>query len=173
MMSGILSHVSLGADNLDEVAAFYDIVMPVIGAKRVMTIYKHTSGTPLPNENKDGIFEEMGSGTSPTLCPPEEAEAVCIAYGKYYPEFFVGRALDKKPATNGNGVHVAFHCKSQAMVNAFYEVAIRSGAVCNGPAGPRPHYGPQYYGAFMIDPAGNKIEAMYWDMGVWGYCTLL
>jgi len=58
------------------------------------------------------------------------------------------------------GVHVAFHCKQRAVVDSFYEAAIGAGGTDNGPPGLREIYHPTYYGAFVLDPDGNNIEAV-------------
>ncbi len=58
------------------------------------------------------------------------------------------------------GVHVAFASEDRATVDAFYEAAIAAGGKCNGPPGPRTEYHPSYYGAFVLDPDGNHIEAV-------------
>ena len=60
----------------------------------------------------------------------------------------------------GEGTHVAFRTDSRAQVDAFYEAAIAAGARDNGPPGPRPKYGPNYYAAFVFDPDGANIEAV-------------
>ena len=61
----------------------------------------------------------------------------------------------------GEGVHVAFEAESRAQVDAFYEAAMGAGGRDNGPPGPRPHYGPNYYAAFVLDPDGANIEAVF------------
>jgi len=48
------------------------------------------------------------------------------------------------------------------MVDAFYKKALELGGKDNGEPGPRAHYGQGYYGAFITDLDGNKIEAMHW-----------
>lgn len=58
-----------------------------------------------------------------------------------------------------NQMHVAFRADSEAMVQAFYDAALKAGGVDNGPPGPRDQFG--YYGAFVLDPDGNNIEAVY------------
>ena len=58
------------------------------------------------------------------------------------------------------GVHVAFASGDRATVDAFYDAAIAAGGVCNGPPGPRTEYHPTYYGAFVLDPDGNNVEAV-------------
>jgi catechol 2,3-dioxygenase-like lactoylglutathione lyase family enzyme len=86
-----------------------------------------------------------------------------VAYGKQYPEFWVQKPIDGYPASVGNGTHFGFVAASREMVRAFYRAALEAGASDSGEPGPRPHYGPQYYGCFVRDPDGHKIEAMYWD----------
>jgi catechol 2,3-dioxygenase-like lactoylglutathione lyase family enzyme len=56
--------------------------------------------------------------------------------------------------------HIAFSAKSHAEVDAFHEAAIAVGAKDNGAPGPRPLYHENYYGAFVIDPDGNNVEAV-------------
>jgi catechol 2,3-dioxygenase-like lactoylglutathione lyase family enzyme len=56
--------------------------------------------------------------------------------------------------------HVAFAAKDRASVDAFYRAAIAAGAKDNGEPGPRPQYHQNYYGAFVLDPDGNNIEAV-------------
>jgi catechol 2,3-dioxygenase-like lactoylglutathione lyase family enzyme len=58
------------------------------------------------------------------------------------------------------GVHVAFAADSRAQVDAFYEAAIAAGGRDNGKPGIRAQYHPTYYGAFVLDPDGNNIEAV-------------
>ena len=59
----------------------------------------------------------------------------------------------------GNGTHLGFSARSKAQVMKFHEVALREGGSNNGEPGPRPDYGPDYYGAFIYDLDGNKLEA--------------
>ncbi len=57
-------------------------------------------------------------------------------------------------------LHVAFEAGSRAQVDAFHAAALRAGASDNGKPGPRQHYHPDYYGAFVLDPDGHNIEAV-------------
>jgi catechol 2,3-dioxygenase-like lactoylglutathione lyase family enzyme len=57
------------------------------------------------------------------------------------------------------GTHIAFAAPTRADVDAFYHAALAAGGRDNGPPGLRPHYHPDYYGAFVFDPDGNNIEA--------------
>ena len=57
-------------------------------------------------------------------------------------------------------VHVAIRAESRAQVDAFYKAALAAGGKDNGKPGLRPHYHATYYGAFVLDPDGNNIEAV-------------
>lgn len=84
-----------------------------------------------------------------------------IAFGDLTgPKLFVGPPFDGKTATNGNGTHVAFIAKDRPSVDAFHAAALANGGEDEGPPGPRPHYHPHYYGAYVRDPDGNKIQAV-------------
>ncbi|MCS3729450.1 VOC family protein [Bradyrhizobium betae] len=78
-----------------------------------------------------------------------------------------GFGTDGKPAfwIGGEGamnkpVHVAIAAKDRATVDAFYKAAMAAGGRDNGAPGIRPHYHPNYYGAFVRDPDGHNIEAV-------------
>ncbi|WP_298013898.1 VOC family protein [uncultured Aquabacterium sp.] len=58
------------------------------------------------------------------------------------------------------GCHLAWRAKNRAQVDAFYAAAIAAGGKDNGAPGLRPDYHANYYGAFVIDPEGNNIEAV-------------
>jgi catechol 2,3-dioxygenase-like lactoylglutathione lyase family enzyme len=101
----------------------------------------------------------------PTLgCKRIMAHPNAIAYGKQYPEFWVQTPIDGQPATVGNGTHIGFIAPTKASVHAFYEAALAAGGIDDGAPGERPDYGEPYYGCFVRDPDGHKIEAAYWDM---------
>jgi catechol 2,3-dioxygenase-like lactoylglutathione lyase family enzyme len=70
-------------------------------------------------------------------------------------------AEDGKPLTKN--VHVAFAAKSRAEVDAFHRAAVAAGYRDNGPPGERPVYHQGYYGAFVLDPDGNNVEAVHHD----------
>ena len=71
------------------------------------------------------------------------------------PEFWI---MQREP--HGAGTHVAFHCGDRATVDAFHAAALAAGGTDNGAPGLRPHYHPNYYGAFALDPDSNNIEAV-------------
>ncbi|OMQ24658.1 VOC family protein [Serratia oryzae] len=58
-------------------------------------------------------------------------------------------------------IHIAFRATSQAQVKAFYEAALAAGAKDNGAPGFRHHYHKNYYAAFVYDPDGYNIEAVF------------
>ena len=88
------------------------------------------------------------------------ADAVSVDYGADAICFSLETPVDGAPAAPGNGVHIAFEAPDRAAVRAFYEEALRRGGRDAGPPGLRPQYTPHYYGAFVLDLDGNKIEAM-------------
>jgi catechol 2,3-dioxygenase-like lactoylglutathione lyase family enzyme len=78
-----------------------------------------------------------------------------------------GFGIDGKPDfwIGGEGglnrpMHVAITAKDRAAVDDFYRAAIAAGGKDNGAPGLRPHYHPNYYGAFVLDPDGHNVEAV-------------
>jgi catechol 2,3-dioxygenase-like lactoylglutathione lyase family enzyme len=71
------------------------------------------------------------------------------------PDFWLAEGAPNKPP-----VHVAFRARTRTQVDAFYQAAMAAGGRDNGPPGLRPHYHPDYYGAFVLDPDGHNIEAV-------------
>ncbi len=88
---------------------------------------------------------------------PEQCWAGWMEEGKPRPLFLVGKPYDKKHMHPGNGPMTAFMVMSRAAVDRCYEVAIAAGGTCEGKPGLRPHYHPNYYGAYFRDPEGNKL----------------
>jgi catechol 2,3-dioxygenase-like lactoylglutathione lyase family enzyme len=84
-----------------------------------------------------------------------------IAFGEAAgPKTFIGPTFDGEPARPGNGVHVAYIVHSRATVDAFHAAALAHGGSDEGAPGLRPHYHPNYYGAYARDPDGNKLQAV-------------
>ncbi|MGI4717567.1 MAG: VOC family protein [Janthinobacterium lividum] len=75
------------------------------------------------------------------------------------PDFWISGATAARPV-NHPPLHVAFRVKSRAEVDAFHRAALAAGGGDNGAPGPRAHYHPNYYGAFVLDPDGHNIEAV-------------
>ncbi len=74
-------------------------------------------------------------------------------------DFATGQADAKSPPTRN--LHVAFCAGSRADVDRFWQVGREGGYADDGPPGERPQYRPDYYGAFLLDPDGNSVEAVH------------
>ncbi|OSI06847.1 Predicted lactoylglutathione lyase [Neisseria animaloris] len=105
----------------------------------------------------DKVLATLGIGRVLDL-----SEHRAVAYGRAYPEFWIQAPHDKQHAQTANGVHIAFYAETREEVDAFYQAALAAGAKDDGAPGPRPHYGKEYYGCFVRDLDGHKIEAMAW-----------
>jgi catechol 2,3-dioxygenase-like lactoylglutathione lyase family enzyme len=127
----MIDHISIGVSDLGKAKNFYDTVLKPLGYSCVYTV-------DIPGE---GVVAH-GYG---------EAEK---------PSFWIGtpEKLDRDSNAKG-GTHVAFQAKSRKSIDQFHAAALKAGATDNGAPGLRPHYHPDYYGAFAYDPDGNKIEA--------------
>lgn len=123
----VISHITLGTNDKERSAKFYDQVLGALGFSR------------LPK-------------------PPEKP----LAYEKHgeMPTIYIYSPEDGRPATWGNGTHVAFVADDQDQVHQFHEQGLSCGGFCEGQPGPRPHYGPNYYAAYIRDPDGNKLQAV-------------
>ena len=75
-------------------------------------------------------------------------------------KLFIGTPFDGGAASVGNGTHAAFLAPDRAAVDAFHAAAIANGGTDDGAPGPRPHYHAHYYGAYVRDPDGNKLQAV-------------
>lgn len=76
------------------------------------------------------------------------------------PKVFVLKPFNGEAHMPGNGGHVAFLAPDRASVDAFHARALELGGTSEGAPGLRPHYHPNYYGAYVRDPAGNKLQAV-------------
>jgi catechol 2,3-dioxygenase-like lactoylglutathione lyase family enzyme len=74
--------------------------------------------------------------------------------------------VDRRPATTG--LHLCFVARSRDDVDAFHAAGVEAGFESNGSPGYR-DYGPGYYAAFLLDPDGNNVEALYRDVGNVGH----
>ena len=79
---------------------------------------------------------------------------VAAGLGVDRPDFWIAQG---EPA---QGIHVAFATSQRATVDAFHKAGLAAGGKDNGAPGPRPEYHSSYYGAFVLDPDGNNIEAV-------------
>jgi catechol 2,3-dioxygenase-like lactoylglutathione lyase family enzyme len=78
-------------------------------------------------------------------------------YGKSYSEFWINL---RAGAASADGAHVCLRARSSDAVDAFHAAALAAGGTDDGPPGLRPHFGKNYYAAFIRDPDGNRIEAV-------------
>ncbi len=76
------------------------------------------------------------------------------------PIVYICIPLDDRPATWGNGTHVAFLADTQEQVREFHQRAVQLGGMDEGQPGPRPNYSENYYAAYVRDPDGNKLQAV-------------
>ncbi|GLU33220.1 VOC family protein [Trinickia caryophylli] len=74
------------------------------------------------------------------------------------PDFWIHSGTPNVPP-----IHVAFRARNRQEVDAFYAAALAAGGTDHGAPGIRPHYHPNYYGAFVLDPDGHNIEAVCHD----------
>jgi catechol 2,3-dioxygenase-like lactoylglutathione lyase family enzyme len=83
-----------------------------------------------------------------------------VGFGKQYPEFWLNARLDGAPAPDDTGAHVCLRARSVEAVREFHARAVANGGRDDGTPGPRKGEMTDYFGAFIRDPDGNKIEVM-------------
>lgn len=106
----------------------------------------------------DAIFAVLGQ---PRL--PDWAEG-WAAWGQDYDagfSFCLCHPFDGQPATGGNGTMLAFRVRGAAQVRAFHAAGLAAGGSDAGAPGTRPDYGPAFYVAYLRDPDGNKLAAVF------------
>jgi catechol 2,3-dioxygenase-like lactoylglutathione lyase family enzyme len=88
-----------------------------------------------------------------------------VGFGKSYPEFWINLRDRMAPVAPESGGHVCLRAKSVADVDAFHAAALNAGGRSDGAPGLRPHDRVRYYAAFVVDPDGNRIEAVTFPEG--------
>ena len=83
-----------------------------------------------------------------------------IGFGKTYPEFWINLRTGMARTPHESGTHICLRAKTSAEVDAFHAAALSNGGISDGPPGLRPHDRVKYYAAFVLDPDGNRIEAV-------------
>ncbi len=84
-----------------------------------------------------------------------------LTFGYVFPgkqTIWVARPYDKTAALPANGSMPGFRLADEAAVNAAHAAAVSNGGSNEGDPGPRPLYGPAFYGAYVRDPDGNKMS---------------
>ena len=127
----MIDHTGIGVENMGRSAAFYDAALGALGLRRAMQLP--------PEEGTDGV-----------------------GYGAEHPLFWIDRYHPHSVRQ-----HTAFAARSRAEVDAFHAAALEAGGTENGPPGNRAEeWAPEapafeYYAAFVLDPDGNNIEAVF------------
>lgn len=83
-----------------------------------------------------------------------------VGFGKRYPEFWLNARPAMSPIPADTGAHTCLRAPGTEAVDAFHRRALALGATCDGPPGPRQAAVTTYYGAFVRDNDGNRIEAV-------------
>ena len=128
----MLVYVTVGSNDLAKSQAFYDPTLAPLGLIRLVI---------LP--------DEIGYG------PPDPVP------GARKCRFYALLPHNKEPATFGNGVTVALEAPNRAAVDAFHAAGMAAGGTDEGAPGLRSHFHPNFYAAYVRDPDGNKISAMF------------
>ena len=130
----MLTYVCLGTNDLKRAIVFYDATLGTLGLKRCIT--------------NDPEWDRLAAGWGTY----EEGGLRQLA-------LWVGEPFDRKKATAGNGVMVAFKARSWKEVDDFYATALAGGGTSEGAPGLRLHYAPDFYAAYARDLDGNKLAA--------------
>src|ERR1700730_3003650 len=83
-----------------------------------------------------------------------------VGFGKAYPEFWINLRAGMKPVEPESGTHICLRARSTVAVDPFHAAALSAGGRSDGAPGLRPHDRVKYYAAFVLDPDGNRIEAV-------------
>jgi catechol 2,3-dioxygenase-like lactoylglutathione lyase family enzyme len=83
-----------------------------------------------------------------------------VGFGKKYPELWLNLRVDTGAAPTNPGSHVALRASSEGAVRDFHAAALAGGGSSDGAPGPRQAAMTTYFGAFVLDPDGNKLEAV-------------
>jgi len=127
----MLHHISLGFEDIERAARFYSAALAPLGYVRVWSDLR-------PGESGQAVGYGLPGGSDKlALKQVSRGGVVCAP-----------------------GFHVAFAAESRASVVAFHAAALRAGGKDNGASALRPHYGPSYFAAFVVDPEGHHLEAV-------------
>lgn len=96
-------------------------------------------------------------GLVPRFCDRSRPWAGWQEAGTARPLFLIGHPFDGNLAEPGNGTMIALLAPTRVAVDRAHALALAHGGRCEGPPGLRPHYHPDYYGAYFRDPDGNKL----------------
>ena len=88
-------------------------------------------------------------------------DGATVGFGKKYPEFWLNARVGLAPQAETTGTHICLRAPSEDAVRAFHMAALAHGGKTAGDPGPRQAAFTTYFGAFVFDPDGNKIEAVH------------
>lgn len=88
-----------------------------------------------------------------------------VGFGKRYPEFWLNARPSMSPVSTDTGIHICLRARSEEAVNAFHQAAVDNGGSDDGAPGGRQGEMTKYYGAFVKDPDGNKVEVATFPKG--------
>lgn len=103
----------------------------------------------------EAIMRELGLHLK--FSEPENGWAGWVSPNAPRPLFLIGKPFDGEAASVGNGQMIALLSPDRDTIDRVHELALQAGGRCEGKPGLRPHYHPNYYGAYFRDPDGNKI----------------
>jgi catechol 2,3-dioxygenase-like lactoylglutathione lyase family enzyme len=130
----LIDHAGIGVQDIHRSARFYEAVLGALGANALLRITQKRE--PTKDEGPD-----LGG----------------VAYGADQPVFWIDIFHPHSVKQ-----HTAFRAQSRQQVDAFHAAALRAGGTDNGgPALRSGSYPPGYYAAFVLDPDGNNIEAVF------------
>lgn len=104
----------------------------------------------------DAVLQEIGGAVVMEFMP------TAFCYGlRNGGRIWVAGAFNNEEATPGNGNMVGLMCANEAEVQAAHAAALAAGGTDEGAPGPRPQYGPDFYGGYVRDLDGNKMSFVY------------
>jgi catechol 2,3-dioxygenase-like lactoylglutathione lyase family enzyme len=130
----MLAYITIGTNDLERAGRFYDAALAPLGFGRLKT-----------------SAHEIGYGS------PQGDAAVSP------PSLWILIPFNGLPATWGIGVDVALRATSRAAVDRFHAAALAHGGLDEGAPGLRPQYHATFYTAYVRDPDGNKLNAVFED----------
>jgi catechol 2,3-dioxygenase-like lactoylglutathione lyase family enzyme len=132
-VSEVLDHVTIRVSDLARSREFYEAALAPLGF---------------------GVVYESGAG---------DATGPGVAFGRPGADDFAILEPIASPGRDAvtRGVHIAFRAGDMDAVSAFHREAVAHGGTSIGEPGPRPEYSAGYHGAFVLDPDGNNVEAVW------------
>jgi catechol 2,3-dioxygenase-like lactoylglutathione lyase family enzyme len=105
------------------------------------------------------VFDHVTIRASDRQASERFYDTVLSVIGSEWDDFSVLEADAETPVTRG--LHIGFGAPSRDRVDAFWQAGVDAGFQSDGEPGPRPEYGDDYYGGFLLDPDGNSAEAVH------------